>query len=516
MVKEMGSLMITGAYKDLNMLSSIKKIKIEFRDLESMSSNTGNELKRLSIATKLVASTLSLIGLGGFATLFDSMPRVNAMLRLAHTYLKLIGLEMDKYLAPLAEGIKNVFKWLYEKYKDSPPWLQRVLAGLTLLSAIVVPIATLAFVALILKVHEVHKALEILGGWLGNAWKWFTTAVAGSFLFQVAIGILLGLLAVFAMDKMGVFDALSKWAEGFRKARDEGNLLARVVTFILSPIALLGTFILALVGARSWDQFKNDWTVAKDNAIALWKTLKDFVTFLLMIAGIANPLEGVFTAITIFMASKGFTTLKTWISDAPGQVDKLIKKIKAIPDAVKSLAESTLPEWALKLLGLSSSSSTSGIGSGSSGSSGVSSTYSGTVKAASNTINSQEIADSVSTKVSKSVVNTANTAVDTRVSTWSSTVNSIVSSGSAILKSVGSFLGFHDTGGMASYTGLHWLKAGETVVPSSSGGNSKSESGPVNIVNNFGGVTLNNGMDLKKFSETISRVQSEEAAWRRK
>ena len=70
----------------------------------------------------------------------------------------------------------------------------------------------------------------------------------------------------------------------------------------------------------------------------------------------------------------------------------------------------------------------------------------------------------------------------------------------------------HDVGGIASYTGLHYLKAGEVVSTKSSSGSGEGDR-IINIVNNFGDVLLQNGMDFEQFVEKISRTQAERVAW---
>lgn len=70
----------------------------------------------------------------------------------------------------------------------------------------------------------------------------------------------------------------------------------------------------------------------------------------------------------------------------------------------------------------------------------------------------------------------------------------------------------HATGGIAGYSGLHILEAGEQIIPNgfSRGGGSGSI---INITNNFGGVEVKNDMDLDTFAEENSKRQAQKLSW---
>ena len=73
----------------------------------------------------------------------------------------------------------------------------------------------------------------------------------------------------------------------------------------------------------------------------------------------------------------------------------------------------------------------------------------------------------------------------------------------------------YHVGGMVASTGMHYLKAGETVSMEGSssntlrGGDSKTE-----IHNHIEKVVLKDGLDITKFVEMLSAEQGRQSAWR--
>lgn len=356
-----GSMEVIGLFRDMGLFINMKKIQAEMRSAASAVKETSTEMVRATRNAGLLGKVMGLVGIGGFAALLTTMPRVNAELGIAHTWMELIGLEMDDNLAPAAEllsgALEKVYLWfsgLTEGQQDIIIWAGIAAMGLMSIGAA----AGMTGLAL--------KGLGLSGviGWLGTFAGKIGAAVAGSLALQVGIGLLVGFLGVLALDKAGVLDWISNLGEHFRERANDGDTLYQVLELMLLPLATIGELVLALLGIKGWDTFHANIRKAKD----------------------------------------------------------------------------LIGELADKYLSLQKS-----MGTG----------------------------------------------------VW----NAIMPEKYEI----------HDTGGMAGYTGMHWLKAGETVntVGTGSGGGGTT----IQINNNFGDVSLQNGMDWDEFLDKSSQGQADKLAW---
>lgn len=282
-VKELGSLLLKGVYRDINLKSSLERIKSLLVSTKGTLSNVTVEMFRMTKQSGILGIALGAIGIGGFASLLSMMPRVNSQLRLAKTYLNLIAIELDDNVSPAAEWATTKMEDLYNLIRDSPEWIQTGVAGLGLLSLTALPALIAGFLSGKLSVASFMKVLGSIKtaaagavGWLSGIATSIWSFISASAAAQIAAGLLLGVLAVFALDRAGVLDWISELTQGFRDARDDGDLLANAITLILGPLALLGDAILVLIGSKTWSDFKNDLEVIKDSFITLRKSVSDF------------------------------------------------------------------------------------------------------------------------------------------------------------------------------------------------------------------------------------------------
>lgn len=250
-----GSMEVIGLFKDMGLFMALKKMQAQMKQSAHAAKEVSIEMVRGAKNASLLSKAMGLLGLGGFAALLTSMPRVNAELTQTKTWVELIGLEMDDNLAPAThavnvalEGLYNWFTGLTETQQSIVVW-----AG----------IVTLALVSIGVAAGRLSLALKGLGlsgfiTWLGNAAGGIAAFVAGSLAAQVAIGLLTGALGVLALDKIGVLDWVSGIGERFRTAYENGETWAEIIMLLVGNFALLGDAILALLGIKEWSAFHAD------------------------------------------------------------------------------------------------------------------------------------------------------------------------------------------------------------------------------------------------------------------
>lgn len=382
-IREIGSLFITGQFKDMGLMAAMRKARNELVAMGKDSQGVTNDMMRMTNRTKLLTGALGLIGIGGFASMVSMMPRVNAQLSLAKTYVQLIALELDDNFAPVVETANGLLETFVGWFQELPEPLQTIIGLIAILagSSIVALIAGLAsgilkFSALKAGVGLLVTALSTLWGWIVAGVTYIATAVAGSTALTVAVLAIVAAILLLVADALGFFDWIDSLILRFQEARDEGSLWAAAITALLSPIGLLGDAIDLLLGRKSWDEFKGDIGDMIDDFVALKDAILDFASALL---GVDIP---------------------SWVSNATS--------------------------WL-----------TGNIG--------------------------------------------------------------------------------HDVGtANVTYTGWHWLQAGESVNMRGTNNSGGSSGGTTNITNTFGDIVLNNGMDLEEFVSYISKSLASKTAWSRK
>jgi hypothetical protein len=283
-MREIGSLFITGQFKDLGMLAMMRKTRNELVAMGKDSQGVTNDMLRMTNRSKLLTTALGLIGIGGFASLVSMMPRVNAQLSLAKTYVQLIALELDDNFSPAVEFANGLLESFVGWFQELPEPLQTVIgliaiiAGSSLL-ALIGGLVTglLKFSVLKAGISAFIAVLSTLGGWIIAAVTAIAELVLGSTVLTVAVLAIIAAIILLVADALGFFDWIDGIITQFRAARDEGSFWAAALVALLSPIGLLGDAIDLLLGRKSWTEFKSDIGEMIDDFVALKDAVLDFI-----------------------------------------------------------------------------------------------------------------------------------------------------------------------------------------------------------------------------------------------
>jgi len=227
---------------------------------------------RMSKQTKLLSGFLGMIGVGGFAALLMTMPRVGAQLEIIHMYLELIALIMDETLGPAMEWVADRFKDLYHWFKALDPKAQEVITWLTVIGGLL--LGGLGISAILGKLGGLSKALFKIGGSTGAGFA----AAAG-------IGFLIGALAVLALDEVGALKYISDLGKKLREIGDTAGTtkenkwlpLYDMIMLVFGGFALLGDVILWLVGLKEWKQVVIDADRIRDSFDRITQAIQNVV-----------------------------------------------------------------------------------------------------------------------------------------------------------------------------------------------------------------------------------------------
>ena len=292
-IKEIGSVFITGQFKDMGMIAAIKMAKNELKGMGGASQSVTNDMIRMTGRTKLLTAALGLIGIGGFASLVSMMPRVSAQLALAKVYVSLIALELDDNFAPVVEYVNGLLETFVGWFQGLPEPLQTVMGLLGLLGGGALVGLIIKFASLALGAGGLSAAVGWLSAGLATLWGWIVAGVtyvaglaAGSTALAIAILAVVAAILLLIADALGFFDWIDGLTTRCREARDEGSLWAAALLAILSPIQLLGNAIDLLLGRKSWQEFKSDVVTLIDDFIKLKDAILDFIS---SIIGIEMP-----------------------------------------------------------------------------------------------------------------------------------------------------------------------------------------------------------------------------------
>lgn len=289
-VKELGSLLIAGVYRDAGLKAGLNSVLSNLKRIRKSATSVTTEMFRMSKQSALLGAALGAIGIGGFAGLMGAMPRVNAQLRIAHTYIKLVAIELDDNLAPIFETVNELLKKFHDWFVDLPEPIQTFitiaggilgggLIGRLLKGAGAVGIFTGALGA----IKKVGKSFIT---WLGRMGLHVIRFLAPLLSVKLLIAAIILVIAYLVLDKLGVFDWLGKMWKKFEDAREAGDLFASALSLLIAPLELLVSAIATLVGAQSWDDFKKD----VQTQISAFKTLNKAVeTFKDTIAKVKIP-----------------------------------------------------------------------------------------------------------------------------------------------------------------------------------------------------------------------------------
>jgi len=254
MAEEVGSMEVKGIFRDAGLMIALARVKKDLMGIAHQAKAVTTDFVRLTAQSSKLQGVLGLIGGFSFFGLLATAPRTAAQLERIWLYVKLIFNVIDKHLSPAMAWLADQFENLYKWFKNlDPEWQKLISYGLAAGAALssVGLMAALTGVGIgFLKSALAKLAVYITGTLIP------TLIGAGG--LSVALGIVAGLFAVWALDKAGVFDFVSKLGKGFRDAANDGDTWAVALRAMVGPFALVGDAILALVGAKSWTDFKRD------------------------------------------------------------------------------------------------------------------------------------------------------------------------------------------------------------------------------------------------------------------
>ena len=250
---EVGSMEILGLFKDMGLIGGLSKVKQNLATVTSHVKSTTTEMFRMTNQTKALTKFLRMIGVGGFAALLMTMPRVGTQLEKIHVWLELIALIMDETLGPAMEWVADKFEDLYRWFKDLDPEAQKVITWLTVIGGLL--LGGLGIAGILGKLGALKTALMGIGGATGAG----TVAAAG-------IGLLTGALVVLALDEVGALDYIADLGQSLRDVGDTAGTteeskwlpLYDTLMLVFGGFALLGSTIMWLLGLREWNQLIDD------------------------------------------------------------------------------------------------------------------------------------------------------------------------------------------------------------------------------------------------------------------
>lgn len=251
MAEDVGSMEVKGIFRDAGLMIALAKVKNDLAGIAHQAKTVTTDFVRLTAQSKKLNKIFGRLSGFSFFGLLATAPRTSAQLQRIWLYVKLIFNVIDKHLAPAVAWLADQFENLYKWFKDLDPLWQKLISYAALAAAALTSIGIVSGV-IVLGFNLIKLALLKLEGAIISK---LIPALAG---LGVAVGIVSGLLAVWALDKAGVFDFVSKLGKGFRDAANDGDTWAVALRAMVGPFALVGDAILALIGAKSWTDFKRD------------------------------------------------------------------------------------------------------------------------------------------------------------------------------------------------------------------------------------------------------------------
>ena len=236
------------------------------KDIGATTKNLSQQGTILTVVRKKWAELTGAI-IGSFYTIAKLSPLFASYIS---EFGGVLGYVYDTAIEPWQEEIEWLLDLLWafgDWLKEAPEGLQKfagaLLIGIPVLTGIAVAILTLiAIFNTLMGIPIVGKILTMVAGFkgMGEILAIGKGALLG---FAAGLGLLLGVLAVMALDKLGVLKWIADLGKKFRETADEGGVLTGTLKALLIPFATLGNLILVIAGAKSWDTFKND---LKDSA----------------------------------------------------------------------------------------------------------------------------------------------------------------------------------------------------------------------------------------------------------
>ncbi|MCK5223156.1 hypothetical protein KAR04_00165 [Candidatus Calescamantes bacterium] len=272
---EVGSMEIVGLFKDMNLFSSLAKVKTELRTVTEHVKSTTTEMFRMSNQTKMLSGFLGAIGVGGFAALLMTMPRVGTQLEIIHMYLELIALIMDETLGPAVEWVAEKFGELYYWFKALNPETQALITWLTILGALL--LGGLGIAGILGKFGALKTLLVGVWNALVPVVMWFGRFIALPILAAASLGMLIGWIAATIAEFTGLFAIGEKLDERIEQWVVNGSILANIYQIVASAVHALGAAVSALVFGTGWTAFDEDITRIKRNLGYLKDELTDVI-----------------------------------------------------------------------------------------------------------------------------------------------------------------------------------------------------------------------------------------------
>ena len=286
MPDEVGSMDIVMGYKDNGFRAGLAKAKDWLMETKQSSKSVKTEMTRLGAAA--LATAVIIAGLGKklmnmmTSALADSPYLIGAITRIKTT-IQLLGWEITKVLKPIFDWFSNTLKSIYDWFTDLSPVTQTFVSWIAILGTVATTAAVGIFaLALALKglgFAGLLTAIEGFVGWVAGIGAGFMTSMAGVVTFGAAVGTALGILAVWALDELGILDWIADMGQGFRDWSESGSLLADTLTLLRAPFVAFGDLILVLVTDKTMENFWKDMDKITASAKRMGDALKDAFGF---------------------------------------------------------------------------------------------------------------------------------------------------------------------------------------------------------------------------------------------
>lgn len=244
MVLNVGSMLVKAKFDGGSIITGISNVITRLKSTELTSKSLNTEFGRMK-GTLLGLATVAGLTTGGILAMLTSAimqsPFLVAALEKLKIQFMLFGNTIAKHVAPIMEKFVNLIKWLREKFEALPSPMQSIIVKTIIYGGIIAGIlGTIG--TFIMLLGAVKSSLLVLfpagviaaiTGFVAGIWS----IIAGSIALQVALGLVLGVIGVLAMDRLGFLTWISAVGEGFR---NWDSIIRDIILSLLSVTALIG------------------------------------------------------------------------------------------------------------------------------------------------------------------------------------------------------------------------------------------------------------------------------------
>ena len=244
MALEVGSMLIRAKFDSGNIMAGIAKMNRRLRASALTAKGATTEFMRMK-GTLIGLAAVAGLTAGSLLAMLTSAIMESPFLAAALAKMKnefmLFGNAIAKYVAPVLEKVVDLIRFLRQKFEALPDSIKSAIVNFVLFGAIILTAVGLIS-GLLIALAAIKTALITLVGagalaklatLLGAIWA----LIAASLVLQFAIGFVVGVLGVMALDRSGVLQWVSDMGEGFR---NWDSILRDIIVSLLGVMALLG------------------------------------------------------------------------------------------------------------------------------------------------------------------------------------------------------------------------------------------------------------------------------------